>query len=149
MESEKIEKLLEKYFEGKISYMEEKELRTYFSSSNVKPHLEQYKLLFVNSTENLVPKLKQKKSLFINNANSRVLFIVVSVFILFGIATFWYQNYEKANQNQDLGTYTDPELAFKETKKALDLLSNQVNVGIESVYYVQEFENSKKIIFKQ
>ena len=148
MESEKIEKLLEKYFEGKTSLLEEKELGTYFSSSNVKPYLEQYKSLFVNSAEVSVLNSKPKKGLFIKRTTISDLFIIATVFLLLGIATFWHQNYEKFKQNQDLGSYTDPELAFKETKKALGLLSNQVNVGIESVYYVQEFENSKKLIFK-
>lgn len=46
MEWNKIEILLEKYFEGETSNMDEKELRNYFSSPNVLPHLEQYKPLF-------------------------------------------------------------------------------------------------------
>ena len=46
MELNKIEKLLEHYFEGATSSAEENELRNYFSSTNVAPHLEQYKPLF-------------------------------------------------------------------------------------------------------
>ncbi len=46
MELNKIAKLLEHYFEGATSSAEENELRNYFSSTNVAPHLEQYKPLF-------------------------------------------------------------------------------------------------------
>ena len=46
MELIKIEYLLEKYFQGETSIAEEKELRTYFSSSDVAQHLEQYKAIF-------------------------------------------------------------------------------------------------------
>ena len=42
MEFNKMEALLEKYFEGETSIAEENELKDYFSSSNVAPHLEQY-----------------------------------------------------------------------------------------------------------
>ncbi len=46
MELNKIELLIEKYFQGETSIAEENELRTYFSSLNVAQHLEQYKPLF-------------------------------------------------------------------------------------------------------
>ena len=43
MALDRIEKLVEKYFEGETSIAEEKELKTYFSSTDVAQHLEQYK----------------------------------------------------------------------------------------------------------
>ena len=46
MELDRIEKLVEKYFEAETSITEEKELKDYFASSDVAPHLEQYKRLF-------------------------------------------------------------------------------------------------------
>ena len=41
MESHTIEKLVEKYFSGETSIAEEKQLKDYFSSPDVAPHLEQ------------------------------------------------------------------------------------------------------------
>jgi hypothetical protein len=49
----------------------------------------------------------------------------------------------------ELGTYDNPEEALAATQKALAMLSNNVNVGIESVQYIQEYEQSKNKIFKQ
>lgn len=73
--------------------------------------------------------------------------IAVSLFLLLALGTFTYLK-TKANYKQDLGTYNDPEIAFKETQKALALLSNQINFGIKNVYYVEEYQNSKNLIFK-
>jgi hypothetical protein len=56
---------------------------------------------------------------------------------------------EPVNHQHDLGTYESPELAFKETQKALALLSSNVNIGIESVRYIQEYEVTKSRVFKK
>ncbi|MFC6878037.1 hypothetical protein [Flavobacterium myungsuense] len=147
MESSKIEILLEKYFEGQTNSSEENELRNYFSSPNVVPHLEQYKPLFGYFA--VAKKEEFKPNIQLQSKRLRVtwLSIAASVVVLLGIGTYVYFN-TYTNQNQDLGTYTDPEIAFKETQKALALLSNQVNIGIESVRYVEEYQHSKNLIFK-
>jgi hypothetical protein len=147
MESSKIEILLEKYFEGQTNSSEENELRNYFSSPNVLPHLEQYKPLFGYFA--VAKKEEFKPNIQLQSKRLRVtwLSIAASVVVLLGIGTYVYFN-TYANQNQDLGTYNDPEIAFKETQKALALLSNQVNIGIESVRYVEEYQHSKNLIFK-
>lgn len=157
MELDKIEILLEKYFQGETSITEENELRNYFSSSNVLPHLEQYKPVFGYFSQAVAQKFAPEIPLLPipkfrdgdKKRNVAWFSIAASVVVLLGIGTFAYVNYYNANQNQDLGTYDDPEVAFKETQKALAMLSNHVNVGIESVQYIQEYENSKNLIFKQ
>ncbi|MFD0778008.1 hypothetical protein ACFQZF_05480 [Flavobacterium myungsuense] len=138
---------MEKYFEGQTNSSEENELRNYFSSPNVVPHLEQYKPLFGYFA--VAKKEEFKPNIQLQSKRLRVtwLSIAASVVVLLGIGTYVYFN-TYTNQNQDLGTYTDPEIAFKETQKALALLSNQVNIGIESVRYVEEYQHSKNLIFK-
>ena len=74
--------------------------------------------------------------------------IAASIVVLLGITTFTYVNYFNASQDQNLGTYHNPEIAFRETQRALSMLSSQVNVGIGSVQYIQEYNNSKNLIFK-
>lgn len=73
--------------------------------------------------------------------------IAASVVVLFGAGLFLYNN-NVANQDHSFGTYDNPEIAFQETQKALQLLSTNVNVGIESVKYVNEYQQSKNLIFK-
>lgn len=146
MESNKIEQLLELYLEGETTSAEEKELQYYFSSSNVAPHLEQYKPLFnyfsqAKKQEYLKEFPKQHK-----NPKFRWISIAASVVLVLGVGSYLFLN--ESHQNKDLGTYDDPEIAFRETQKALALLSNHVNTGIESVHYIEEYQNSKNLIFK-
>jgi hypothetical protein len=73
----------------------------------------------------------------------------VSLLIILGMVTFLYLNCSKASQKSNLGTYDDPEVAFRETQKALTILSLHLKSGIESVQYIQEYDNSKNLIFKE
>ena len=151
MELVKIEDLIEKYFQGETSIAEENELRTYFSSSNVAQHLEQYKPIFgyfslaaahqFTPEIPLLPRPRDKKR------NVAWISIAASVVVLLGIGTYTYYSADVVNKSQDLGTYDDPEEAFRATQKALSLLSNNVNVGIESVQYIQVYQTTKDRIF--
>lgn len=81
----------------------------------------------------------QKRTIYL------LLVIAMLVIIAAVIACFYTVNKQGS---QDLGTYENPEEAMKGTQHALDMLSTNVNIGIESVLYVNEYEESKKIIFK-
>lgn len=150
MELDKVEYLLEKYFEGNTETLEEFELKYYFSTSNVAPHLEQYRplfnYLFAEEKRRLTQEIKLPAEEKNNKKKTWFWSVAASVAVLLSVSTYTYYN---ANQTQDLGTYDNPEVAFRETQKALALLSSKVNTGIESVQYVQEYENSKNLIFKQ
>ncbi|MDD2437587.1 MAG: hypothetical protein PHG27_01460 [Massilibacteroides sp.] len=54
----KIDELLEKYFAGETSMEEEKELRQFFSSETVSPHLSAYKPLFAYFDEEIARRVK-------------------------------------------------------------------------------------------
>ena len=149
MESNKIETLLEKYFCGETCIDEEMELQDYFSLPNVAEHLEQYKPIFCYLTLAKEQNFEQEIVLKPRKRNLVWLSIAASVAILLGIGTYSYLNFNNVNQNQDLGTYDNPEIAFRETQKALSMLSTHLNTGIESMQYIQEYENSKNLIFKQ
>ena len=149
MEFNKIEILIEKYFQGETSIVEEKELRSYFSSQNVAPHLEQYKAMFGYFTQAKKQEFVKEIPQITKKRNVMWLSVAASVVVLLGVATFYMINTnEPVNNQNELGTYESPEIAFKETQKALALLSSNVNVGIESVMYVQEYETAKNRIFK-
>lgn len=153
MEPNKIEDILEKYFEGKTSIAEENQLREYFSSPNVAQHLEQYKPMFGYFSQAKEQKSTHEIPLQTKKRNVAWLSIAASAVVLLGIGTYFFVSEQKdttavASQTE-LGTYDDPEEALKATQKALALLSNNVNVGIESVQYIKEYEQSKNKIFKQ
>lgn len=152
MELAKIEQLVEKYFEGETTIAEETQLKQYFSSENVAAHLEHYKPLFgyltTEKEEKFTPllSLKTKKRFPVTR-----IAIAASVVFLVGIITL--VNYPPTKQKQlaksELGSFESPEEAFEETQKALALLSQNVNIGMESVNYINEYENSKNLIFKK
>lgn len=148
MELDRIEIILEKYFQGDTSIAEENELTNYFSSPDVAQHLEQYKPLFGYFSQAREQKFTPEIPLQTKKRNVAWLSIAASVVVLLGIGTFTFLNQEKVEKH-DLGTYDNPEVAFRETQKALALLSENVNVGIESVQYIDEYQNSKDLIFKQ
>lgn len=145
MELDRIENLLEKYFEGETGIAEEKELQDYFSSPNVAQHLEQYKPMFgyfsiarEQQFEQNVPLRSKKRKVV------AWLSVAASIVVLVGVGTFAYFN---QTQSQDLGTYDSPEEAFRETQKALAMLSDHVNTGVESVQYIQTYEATKDRVF--
>ena len=148
MESDKINALLEKYFEGETTIAEENELKKYFSSAVVAPHLQQYQSLFGYYTSDTKQKFEPKLMLQ-SNKKSKITWIAVaaSVVVLLGVGIYTFNNVSNDKTNPELGTYDDPEEAFKETQKALAMLSNHVNVGIESIQYIENYENTKDQIF--
>lgn len=152
MELNKIENILEKYFQGETSIAEENQLKEYFSSSNVAQHLEQYKPMFGYFSQVKEQKSTQEIPLKSNKRNVAWLSIAASVVVLLSVGTYFYvseKNTPPVVAQSELGTYDDPEEALAATQKALALLSNNVNVGIESVHYINEYEQSKNKIFKQ
>ncbi|SHM12346.1 hypothetical protein [Flavobacterium chilense] len=152
MEFNKIEDILEKYFQGETSIAEEKQLKEYFSSPNVAQHLEQYKPMFGYFSQVKEQKSTQEIPLKTKKRNVAWLSIAASAVVLLGVGTYFYvseKNTTPVVAQSELGTYDDPEEALAATQKALALLSSNVNVGIESVHYIKEYEQSKNKIFKQ
>jgi hypothetical protein len=152
MELNRIENIIEKYFQGETSIAEEKELKEYFSSPDVAQHLEQYKPMFGYFSQVKEQKSMQEIPLQSKKRNVAWLSIAASIVVLLGIGTFIYvseKNTPPVVAQSELGTYDNPEEALAATQKALAMLSNNVNVGIESVQYIQEYEQSKNKIFKQ
>jgi len=145
MELQSIEILLDKYFEGETSTAEEKVLKTYFSSPGVAQHLEQYRPLFGYFKQESTQQFEKTIPLKPRKHYVTWLSVAASVVVMFGMFTIL--NREPAQQ--ELGTYDNPEVAFRETQKALNMLSKNVNVGVSSVDYIGKYEQTRKTIFKQ
>ena len=150
MELNRIEELLEKYFEGSSNEEEEQVLKVYFSQEKVAAHLQQYQSMFGYFSKAKTIESKRENSFndFRSNKKKRRInfSVAASVLVLIGVGMFMYMNYLPINQ-EDLGTYDDPKIALQETQKALSLLSSQVNKGYESVQYIEEYEKTRDKIF--
>jgi hypothetical protein len=147
MEFNKMEVLLEKYFEGETSIVEENELKDYFSSSNVAPHLEQYRPLFGYFEVAKEQRLTSEMPLVSKKKKVAWLSVAASIVVMLGIGTYTYFNVNTVKESKELGTYDNPEEALQATQKALAMLSNHVNVGVESVQYIKVYEETKNKAF--
>lgn len=148
MELNKIEQLLDKYFDAETTVVEEQQLKAYFASGNVAPHLEQYSDMFgyFNDQDNATysrPLVFEQKRDY-----RKWISVAASVLLLAGMVTWFSETGNTPNQ-QELGTYDNPEQAFQETQKALNMLSKNVNVGVEGMSYIGEYEKTRTSIFKK
>lgn len=155
LDNDIIEKLLEKYENGETSLKEEQQLKNYFSQETVAPHLEMYKPMFDyflgNQQEQFTKHIPLKTKRVINYKWISVAAVAV---LMVGF-------YLKSNVNNDLGTYNDPEMAYNEVAKSLEMISKTFNKGTSAVGYLEtydkgastlgylnEMEKTTSIIFK-
>ena len=150
MESHNIETLLDKYFDGETSLNEERQLQDYFSSPSVAQHLEHYRPMFGYFAKEREQRFDGTLPLQPGKRNVvRWLSVAASVVVLLGVGMFAYNNLDATSAKGELGTYDSPEMAFQETQKALDMLAAHVNTGVESVEYINEYEQQKNSVFKK
>ena len=157
MELSRIELLLEKYFDAQTSLSEEKELRDYFCSNDVALHLIQYQSLFGYLAAAKTDQYTKPLAVFevvksdqrVTKINYYAISVAASVIVLLGIGSYSLFNLKAVKSTNELGTYNDPKLALEATQKALNLLSSNVNVGIKTVHYIDEYQVTKNKIFKK
>ena len=138
MESNNIDKLLQKYLDAETTIAEENELKSYFTSGNVAPHLEEYQALFGYFSISKSEKLTKPIQLKTKKRNWRWLSVAASIVLLISVYT-GYQN----NQQRKA------EKIYNETYLALGMLSENLNKGNNAIAKLQYFEDSKNKIFKQ
>lgn len=147
MELDRIEKLLENYFEATTTEAEEEILRAYFSQEKVATHLERYAPMFGYFSKAkeerftkqlpLAQKAESRKNLY--SWLSVAAAVVLMVGIYFGKS---YQDERRLEREQ-------AKYAYNETKKALDLLAENFGRGTEKVAYLNEFVEAKQKIYNK
>ena len=147
MEPHKIEEILKKYFDGKSTLKEEKTLSEYFNSENVAPQLNTYKPLFQFVTKEKMQQSKIHVSENIPQKKSKHWLSIAAAVCVFTLGILWIYN-AQVNSIPSDKTIEDPKLAYEETKKALLLVSENLNKGLNQTEYLSEFNKSKNLIFK-
>ena len=148
MEPVNIENLLDKYFDGQTNLSEEKSITDFFTSNNVPEHLLKYKPMFSFLEKEKKQEFKNEILLKTKNKTSSML-IAASITLLAGIGIYYVFQNQQAESYVKINANTSPEIALIETQKALQLLSTNVNIGINSVSYINEFHKTKNRIFKE
>jgi len=166
MDLNRIEQLLEKYWECETTLEEEKELKTFFKGSDVPEHLKSYVPMFQYYTEekrsgqlndvfdkDLVAKIKG-----LNQGNGQSQSRVVKLFydmgkvaaVILVVITAGYFVKQEYMEKKDSGkpylsdTFEDPQKAFEETKKALKMISTNFNKGRKEVRKLGTFHDAQQ-----
>ena len=139
MELASIEKLLDKYLDAATSIAEENELRNYFSSDHVAPHLQEYQALFGYFTASKKERFTKPIRLKSQPMNWKWLSIAASVVLLVSVYT-GFENYQHKKE---------AEIVYAQTLEAFDMLSANLNKGNAAIAQLQYFENTKNKVFKQ
>jgi len=146
MELAKIETLLEAYFEGETTLKEESQLREYFSGSNVAPHLEAYKSLFIG-LKNTQAEVSEREVILpevTKTSNRWWLSVAASVVIVLGVVGLQFSG----TTNQLTSEEQQALIEFNKTKETLLLLSKSFNKGTGELAVLGEFTVAKNKILK-
>lgn len=159
MELKNIESLLEKYEEGQTTLQEEAQLKHYFTTETVAPHLEVYRSLFTYFESNkqlpyqrLLPTTRSTSIRYRWFASAAVVAIMFSAFMTL------------SSRDQFIKLSNEEQFAYNETLKAFDLISNQMHKakiplnalntvsnsfekGQQNIVFLEEFNNSTNKIF--
>ncbi|MET6992010.1 hypothetical protein [Sediminicola arcticus] len=136
MELDKINMLMEKYFEATTTVAEEEVLRNYFLNEKVAPHLEQYTPLFQFFSRAKEERFTKQVPLKPRKQPYRWLSVAAVAVLVFGI--YFGRSYQEKRE---------AEFAYQQTKKALTLLASNFSRGTEKVAYLKEFEVAKQKIY--
>jgi len=133
-----IEELLKKYLDAETTIAEEKELKTYFSSDNVAPHLQEYQEMFGYFSTSKNERFTKTIQLKSQKMNWKWLSVAASVVLLVSV----YTGYQSNQQRKAERIYTETQMAF-------GMLAANLNKGNEAILKLQHFEDTKNKIFKQ
>lgn len=146
MELDKIDKLMEAYFEGTTSLEDEAILMDYFNNHIVADHLLQYKPIFVGLSA--ARKERSSRDFKLEETTSSKT-----------IKTWWYAAAGMVVVAVGIGSLflSQPQLsqeekealvAFENSKTAMILLSEKLNKGTHQLSYMNQFDIAKDKVWK-
>ncbi len=150
MESQRINILLQKYFDAETSLAEENELITYFTSGEVEESLKMYVPLFSGMKELLAdetPDLSEElmnhilESEHTEKVKYRWMWQMVTGVAASVILVMLAVNYY-TGKNQWKDTYSDPQQAYAEASKTLEFVAAKYNKGLASLTPVRKLEEA-------
>jgi len=137
MATGKIEKLIEKYWEGETSLAEEKEIRE-FLRNDTSPQFRELRMMFgffeEERTVEYTGTLKVPTTRVIKMSFFRNIAVAASMILLIGVGVLYHTtNKPVVGDNFEYGQIDDPELALELTKEALAFISYNINSAQESL----------------
>ncbi|MFZ5971337.1 MAG: hypothetical protein ACOYXA_07070 [Bacteroidota bacterium] len=157
MDSKQLEQLLEKYWNCETTLEEELNLRAYFQRNDVPDNLRETAALFryfenekskaLNESFNKVvtKKIKKRQGGKLVSMVSWVQMARVAAGIAVVVAAGYFIRQEVRKQYPE-DTYSDPKLAFEETKKALMMISKSFGKAKQEASKINMFNEAEKKI---
>ncbi len=158
-----IEKLLEKYDNAETTLQEEAQLRDYFTSDTIAPHLEYYKPMFVHFskaqedafTKDVPLNTKKKTRLYQWISVAAVAVLMLGIMI----PQVWNkQGHSEEYSKEDIELYNKTKAAlvlmssnFNEglsSMNVLEMASDNFNAGVYKAGFVMEFGNTTQKLLK-
>lgn len=130
MESARIEKLLEKYYEAETSLKEEKELKDYFAQAELPTHLAEHREMFNYFNDSSLET--SKRSIKLSSRTIALRWLSVAAMLVFFVSVFGLYQQNEAEKEQ-------ARLAYQETQKALEMISKSLNKGTGAIAQLDNF----------
>lgn len=130
MESARIEKLLEKYYEAETSLKEEKELKDYFARAELPTHLAEHREMFNYFNDSSLET--SKRSIKLSSRTIALRWLSVAAMLVFFVSIFGLYQQNEAEKEQ-------ARLAYQETQKALEMISKSLNKGTGAIAQLDNF----------
>lgn len=150
MESQRINTLLQKYFEAESTLDEENELITYFTSGTVEEEFKPYIPVFsglkeISDEEN--PELGEELMNYILESEHRekvryrwmwqmVTGVAASLLIVMMAVNFY------SDKNEWKDTFDDPQQAYAEASKTLEFVAGKYNKGLAQLKPISKMEEA-------
>lgn len=159
MDSNRIEEMLNRYWNCETSLEEEQQLRDYFKGKEIPDQLKETAALFqyfeVQKKQELTDPGFDKQVLKKTRApkGKMVSLVYNAMRIAAGIAalvlaTFLIRN-EMLKGKMEEDTYEDPKLAFEETKKALMMISKSFGTAEDKAKKINLFNEAQEQVQKE
>lgn len=152
MNFKEIEDLLEKFYEGTSTPSEERKLREFFSGSEIPPHLSSHADLFRYYEEaareelpdpefedKFLASIDKTRTIPLISTRKRVMYItgIAATLILLAGLVFTFRNDVFLRPTK---ITTEQELAYRQVKKALSMVSANLNAGLVHVRKLDNFQ---------
>ena len=158
MDLKQVEKSLENYWAGNSTEKEEIELRDFFAYGDLPAHLEMYKELFTVPEISLNPALgkdfdkeiisKIESSPSEKSSKAWYAFKVAAIGIILIIASISVFQIDRQKQIAE-DTFSNPEDALQETKRAFLLIAEAMNKGEQPVNHLTKLDQTNRKISKK
>lgn len=157
---DRIQKLLDLYWEGETGLEEEKELQVYFNSKEVKDEHIAFAPMFLHFSNQknisgpsfdiqaIICKAEDTEKSNVRRLSTGWIYSVAAIFVVCLTAIYFFQN--KPQNAESTSAYVqeieDPEEAYRITMQALALVSGKLNKGTEGIQRGLENVNKANII---